>query len=266
MDEVERSGRLVGLGRLDMYVERSGSGGIPLIVIHGGYGTVDDSRSFVSHLAPHREVVTVELEGHGRTGLSGFPLRYEHFAQDLNELCTVLGFDQVDVMGYSLGGHAALRFALDAPERVRRGVLVSVTHRHDGWFPEVRRNFATMGRAQFEMFSQTPLYERWVGLTPEPERFPELMDLMGALLAEDYDWSEELERCSVPLLLVYADSDAIAPSAWLSFWHLLGGGLHEVGAFNDRRPTSQLAVIPGRTHYDVYSAPLLPEMVSRFLA
>ncbi|MGC8480569.1 MAG: alpha/beta fold hydrolase [Acidimicrobiales bacterium] len=64
MDEVERNGGFVALGRLDMYVERSGSGGVPLIVIHGGYGTVDDSRSFVNHLAPSREVITVELEGH----------------------------------------------------------------------------------------------------------------------------------------------------------------------------------------------------------
>ncbi|MGC8480568.1 MAG: alpha/beta fold hydrolase [Acidimicrobiales bacterium] len=198
-------------------------------------------------------------------GLFGSPLRYEHFAQDLIALCDELDFEEVDVMGYSLGGHAALRFAIDAPDRVRRGVLVSVTHRHDGWFPEVRRNFLTMGRGQFEAFPQSPLYQTWAALAPEPERFPELMDLMGALLARDYDWSDALSTSTVPMLVVYADADAISPSAWLSFWHLLGGGHHEVGFFSDKRPASQLAVLPGRTHYDVYYDPVLPGMVSAFL-
>ena len=66
-------------------------------------------------------------------------------------------------------------------------------------------------------------------------------------------------------LLVYADADSIRPAHIVEFFGLLGGGLRDAGWDGSNRPTNQLAILPGTTHYDVYLSPALPAAVLSFL-
>jgi pimeloyl-ACP methyl ester carboxylesterase len=68
-----------------------------------------------------------------------------------------------------------------------------------------------------------------------------------------------------PVLLVFADADGIMPGHMVEFFKLLGGGLKDAGWDGSGRPASQLAIIPGHTHYDLYMAPALPEVIIPFL-
>jgi pimeloyl-ACP methyl ester carboxylesterase len=92
------------------------------------------------------------------------------------------------------------------------------------------------------------------------------MDKTGALLRRPYDWSEEVAALPMPTLLVYGDADGVPPSHAAEFFALLGGGLRDAGWDGNQRPSSQLAILPGRTHYDVFQAPELADVVTRFLA
>jgi len=207
----------------------------------------------------------VELQGHGRTRDVDRPFRYETFGDDLGALVEQLDLGPADLLGYSLGAGATLRAAIQHPDGVRRLVVVSTTCRRDGWYPEVLAGMAQVGRALFDEMKQSPPYAAYAAVAPDVEAFPVLMDRVGELLRRPYDWTEEIRALSVPTLLVYGDADSIPPAHAAEFFALLGGGLHDAGWDGAQRPASQLAILPGRTHYDVFGAPELAGVVTAFL-
>jgi pimeloyl-ACP methyl ester carboxylesterase len=253
------------IGDLRMYWRSLGSGGTPLVVVHGGFGLVDTWGEVLDRLAERRRVVAVELQGHGRTPDIDRPFGFEAFGDDLAGLVEHLDLGPADLLGYSLGGGAALRAAIQHPHLLRRLVLVAVPCRRTGWFPEVTAGMDQVGSAGFPMMRQTPLYEAYAAVAPDVDAFPRLMDKTGDLLRRPYDWTEEVRGLAVPTLLVYGDADSVPPSHAAEFFGLLGGGLRDAGWDGAARPASSLAVLPGRTHYDVAAAPELPGVVAGFL-
>jgi pimeloyl-ACP methyl ester carboxylesterase len=91
------------------------------------------------------------------------------------------------------------------------------------------------------------------------------MDRTGALLRTPYDWTEEVRAITAPVQLVYGDADSIPPAHAAEFFALLGGGLRDAGWDGSARPASRLAVLPGRTHYDISPSPELAGVVDGFL-
>src|SRR5262245_23143464 len=107
---------------LDLYYEIHGSGE-PLIVLPGAFMTVEAMGALAPELAKTRQVIGVELQGHGHTADIDRPLHYETMAADIDAPMDHLGVAQVDLFGYSLGGGVALRLAIQHPERVRKLAL-----------------------------------------------------------------------------------------------------------------------------------------------
>jgi len=102
-------------------------------------------------------------------------------------------------------------------------------------------------------------------VAPDVDAFPALMDRTGDLLRQPFDSTEEVRALRPPTLLVYADADSIPPSHAAEFFALLGGGLRDANWDGSLRPASRLAVLPGRTHYDITGSPLLAPAVVDFL-
>jgi pimeloyl-ACP methyl ester carboxylesterase len=219
----------------------------------------------VPALAAGRRVITVDLQGHGRTADVDRPLRPEHMADDIAALIAHLGLERADVMGYSLGGVVALRTAIQHPDRVRRLVLVAVPFRRDGSHPEVLEAMDQMGPGAADMLRQSPLGELYARTAPRPEDWPVLVAKTSELLKVDYDWTAETEAMTTPTLLVFADADSVRPAHIVEFFALLGGGLRDAAWDGSRRPVSQLAILPGTTHYDIFVSPALPPAVIPFL-
>jgi pimeloyl-ACP methyl ester carboxylesterase len=252
-------------GGVEMYWRSLGQGGTPLVVVHGGFGVVEAFGDVLDRLATGRRVVAVELQGHGHTADVDRPFSWDALADDVAALVRHLDLGPADLMGYSLGGGVCLRAAIRQPEVVRRLVVVSAPCRRDGWFPDVLAGMDQVGAAGFEMMRQTPMYTGYAAVAPDPDRFPVLMDKTGALLRTRYDWSEEVRGITAPAQLVYGDADSIPPAHAAEFFALLGGGLRDAGWDGSGRPASRLAVLPGRTHYDVSSSPELAGVVDGFL-
>jgi pimeloyl-ACP methyl ester carboxylesterase len=249
---------------LSLHYEEHGSGE-PLILLHGGIGAGEMFAPIVPALSEGRRVITVDLQGHGGTADVDRPLRPEDMADDIAALLDHLGLEQIDLMGYSLGGIVALRTAIQHPERVRRLVLVSVGFRRDGSHPEVVRAMDQMSAAAAEPMRQSPLYEQYARLAPRVEDWPVLIAKISDALKIDYDWTADVDRITARTLLVFADADSIRPAHIVEFFALLGGGLRDAGWDNSAQPSNQLAILPGRTHYDVYLAPALAPTVVQFL-
>jgi pimeloyl-ACP methyl ester carboxylesterase len=249
---------------LSLHYEEHGSGE-PLVLLHGGIGAGAMFAPILPPLAEGRRVITVDLQGHGGTADVDRPLRAELMADDIAALLDHLGLEQADVMGYSLGGKVALRLAIQHPARVRRLVLVSVAFRRDGSHPEVLAAMDQMSAAAAEPMMQSPLYAQYERLAPRVEDWPVLIGKIAEALKVDFDWGADIAKITAQTLLVYADADSVRPAHITEFFGLLGGGLRDAGWDYAAQPSNQLAILPGRTHYDVYLSPALPPIVVGFL-
>jgi pimeloyl-ACP methyl ester carboxylesterase len=246
---------------VDYYYEVRGRGE-PLLLLHGGLGSIDMFGPVLPKLAEKRKVIAVDLQGHGRTELGTRPLSLIAMGDDMAALVKALGHPQVDVLGYSMGGGVAFRCAVQHPEAVRRMVLVSTGYAQDGFYPEMLPQQAAVGAAMADQMKETPMYKSYMAVAPTPADFPRLLDQMGAWMRTPYDWSGDVATLKMPVMLIYGDSDMYRPEHVVRFYQLLGGGLKDAGWMRENMSQNRLAIIPNRTHYDVF---LAPELVSAAL-
>jgi len=249
---------------LKMYYEIRGSGQ-PLVLLHGGVGAIEMFAPILPALSASHRVIAVDLQAHGRTADIDRPLRVELMADDVAAVIRHLGMARADVLGYSLGGAVALQTAIRHPRLVRKLVVVSTPFRRDGWYPEILTGMAQMGPQAAEPMKQTPMYALYARVAPRPQDWPVLLAKIGEALMQDYDWSREVAALQMPVLIVAGDADAVRTAHLVEFFALLGGGQRDAGWDGSGRPRAQLAILPGATHYDIFSRPELASTALQFL-
>lgn len=249
---------------LKLYYEIYG-GGEPLVLLHGGLGSIEMMSSLLPALARNHEVIAVDLQGHGRTADIDRPITYEGMGDDVAALLEYLGIKQADLMGYSLGAGTALQATFRHPSVVRRLVVVSTPFRHDGWYPGVRALMAQMGPASAEQMKPSQLYQTYARIAPRPQDWTRLVTKMSELINQNYDWSKDVAAIKVPTLLVFGDADSVPVSHAAEFFELLGGSKQDGGWDGSGISNSRLAILPGVTHYNMPVSPALSEVVLPFL-
>jgi len=254
----------VSVNGLKYYYQIQGVGE-PLLLLHGGLGQIEMFGPVIPILAKNRQVIGVDLHGHGRTGLGDRKINLIDIGNDLAEILTQLGYKQVDVLGYSMGGGVALRLAVQHPEKVRRLVIASAPYAKAGFYPEMLPQQEAVSSAMAEAMKETPMYKSYVAIAPKPEEFPKLLDRMGELMRANYDWSEDVKKLQMPVMLIYGDSDMIRLDHVVSFYNLLGGGLKDAGWNREYMSKNRLAILPGLTHYELFLSPRLATTALPFL-
>lgn len=113
---------------LRLHVVISGNGPA-LVLLHGFTGSSDTWNFLRPSLDSHYRVVALDLPGHGRSSSPESASRYSHerFADDLAGVLDSLDVERAAVLGYSMGGRAALRFAVAHPERTSALILESTS-------------------------------------------------------------------------------------------------------------------------------------------
>src|SRR6266566_9856701 len=248
---------------LDLYYEIRGSGE-PLVLLPGGFMTIEAMGELVPQLAAARRVIGVELQGHGHTADIERPLRFEFMADDIAALIKHLGLEQADIFGFSLGGGVALQTAIRHPEVVRKLVVVSAPSKRDGWYPEVLVGMASMNAEAAEAMVGSPMHQAYVSVAPKPEDWSALVARLGQLLRQDYDWSTAVASIKAPTLIVVGDADSVRPAHAVELFGLLGGG--KVDGELGNREIAQFAVLPGTTEFSLLSrTDLLLPIITPFL-
>lgn len=250
---------------LELYYEIHGSGE-PLVFLHGGLMTIAMVEPLITELAQTRQVVAVELEGHGHTALLDRPLTYEQMADDIAALIEQLSLAPTDVFGFSLGGGVAWQIAIRHPELVRKLVVASAPIQDDGWAPEILGAMASLNAEAAAAMTQTPLYAAYASVAPKPDDWPTLVTEVGQLSSgaqESYDWTENVAAIEAPILYIVGDADSVTPEHRDEIFELLGGAV--VGDM-EPLPTAQLAVLPGTAHSALLMrTDLLVPIISAFL-
>jgi pimeloyl-ACP methyl ester carboxylesterase len=249
---------------IQLYHEIYGEGE-PLVLLHGGLMTIVDMLTLLVPLAEAHKVIAVELQGHGRTADTDRPLSFETMGDDIAALLNHLNISQADIIGLSLGAAVALRTAIQHPEKVRRLVVISSPCAKSGWYPEAQKGMGQVSAGMAPNMMQTStgkFSKQW----PEPQRFPQFLDKIGKMLGASYDWSAEVKKLPMPVLLAFADNDSVSQKHIAEFFALLGGGVKEPGWLNTQLSKARLAIVPGYSHYNFVSAPELAPIIDKYLA
>jgi pimeloyl-ACP methyl ester carboxylesterase len=257
-------GKFANVNGLRLYYETYGAGR-PLILLHGGFGVIGMFEQNLPALAENRQVIAVELQGHGHTADIDRPLSFEQMADDVAALIEHLGIQDADLLGYSLGGGVALQTAIRHPDLVGRLVLVSAPCKSDGWYPEVLAGMRSMTAEVGKTWVGSPMHQAYASVAPRPDDWPVLVGKMGQLLSHDYDWSEAVSALKSPVMLVIGDADSVRPAHAVEFFQLLGGGQRDANWDRSGMSNSRLAILPATTHYYIFSSPLLAAAVIPFL-
>ena len=247
---------------LQMYYEIHGSGGTPLLLLHGGLFDIDlQFGELIPGLAATRQVIAADFQGHGRTNDIDRPLRSADLASDVMGLLQHLDIPEVDVFGFSVGGATALHLAIEHPEVVRRLIVSSASFHPDGDRPE---NSEAVGELTVDLIAGTPMEQAYLSKSPHPDRLQGLLDKLGTFDEGFPGWSDaDVEGIAAPTLITVGDCDAVTLSHAVRFLQLRGGDVN--GDFAGV-PSSQLAVFPGTTHFfGLARTALVLDVVTQFL-
>ncbi len=134
----------VSVGPVQLFVEVLGQGLVPtggdarqgatVIGLHGGPG-VDGTRlrHWLAPLADAGQLVVPDLRGHGRSD-RGDPADWNliTWADDVHDMCSVLGLDRPVLLGMSFGGFVAQYYAASYPDDICGLILISTAARYPG--------------------------------------------------------------------------------------------------------------------------------------
>jgi pimeloyl-ACP methyl ester carboxylesterase len=222
---------------LQLYYETHGEGP-PLVLLHGGLMTIDlNFGSLLEPLAANRQVIAVELQGHGHTADTDRAMTIEALAADVVGLLDHLGLTEVDLFGFSLGGLVAYAIALDSPDRVRKLIVASAdAHRPPGRESAPLDDDRMPTPADFQA-----MRDSYDAVAPDPAHFDEFAARTSTMVHEFAGWTDELRSLQAPTMLIFGDRDFSPLADVLEMFELL--------------PDAQLAVLPGTTHMGVSQRP-----------
>jgi pimeloyl-ACP methyl ester carboxylesterase len=260
------AGQYADVNGVHLYYRTIGSGR-PLILLHGGLFSSEMFGPTLPAMAANHQVIAVDLQAHGRTADIDRPIDIRLMADDIAGLIDHLGLDKPDVVGYSLGGGVAFFTAVKYPDKVGKLVIAGTHIRRDAIPAEMLAQQGQLNASAAEFMKDTPMYQHYQAVAPRPDDFGRLLDKVGASMANDFDFSEELRGLKVPTLIVAADADMAPPSHYVEMFKLLDGGLRDGGWDGAGRPKGghALAILPGLTHYNLGTSPLFVAVTLDFL-
>ena len=219
-----------------IYYETYGSGGTPLVLLHGGlYGYIEEFGELIGELSKHRRVIAIATRGHGRSELGTKPFSYALFVDDAFSVIRHETDEKVDVLGFSDGAVTAYTLAAAHPDLIRQLVAIGGPRKLADWTPKAQAEFKSAKPGDVERDSPQFVADR-KKLMPQPERWVEFVERLNTMWSGPvYVTDEQIRSIKVPTLIVAGDHDPYNQIAkFVELFQLL--------------PNGELAVIPGCGH------------------
>ena len=228
-------GEYASVGDLKMYYEIHGTGR-PLVLLHGAFM----SATVYPALAESRQVIAVDLQGHGRTADIDRPFTFEQMADDVAALLKQLKIEQTDVFGYSLGGKVGLALAIRHPELVRRLAIYGATYKsfEESIPPDVLEFFK---KATPETFAPKDLKEPYEKMSSAPNWKGLAAKILESMKGFKGFSPEQMKAIKAEVFIGAGDHDDVS--------------LEHIVEMHKLIPKSQLAVFPNTEHVVMMTNP-----------
>ncbi len=237
-------GQYASVNGLKMYYEIHGTGK-PLVLLHGAFGVA----TVFPTLAKDRQVIAVELQGHGHTADIDRPLTFNQMADDTAALLEHLKIEQADFFGYSMGGNVALAVAIRHPKLVRKLVVNGSNSGkiEDAYDPQSFQQFQSMP-ANFAPGILKAPYDK---VAPDPKQWPALVAKIKKMGLEFPGFArEDMQAIKAQVMITIGDRDVVRVEHAVEMFRLI--------------PNAQLAVFPGGDHFLIWQSPdkMLPAIAA----
>jgi pimeloyl-ACP methyl ester carboxylesterase len=231
-----------------VYYETLGVGE-PLLLFHGGLGTVEDFASQTPEVAKHFRVVAFERPGHGHTADTAEPFSFDTMSSYAVDFIEALKLGPANLMGWSDGAITALLVAISRRDLVKRLVCVSGLFDADSQSSEDLNWIRSLTLESFRRI-MPGLVRRYDEISPDgPAHFPVVLEKTKRLwLNEPNIRREELAKISAQTMVMVGDRDSIPIE-------------HTLELFRSIRE-AQLCIVPGTTHFLLSEK---PDMINRII-
>ena len=125
----------------------------------------------IGPLSRKRQVIAIDLEGHGHTALRETPMSHERNGDDVAAVLDHLKIAKADVAGYSHGGDAAIRMAIQHPDMVRNLIVISTAASATAGTPKASRGMEAVNGRPRRRCSRRRSCQRYDAIAPHPEQF-----------------------------------------------------------------------------------------------
>jgi pimeloyl-ACP methyl ester carboxylesterase len=230
-------GQYACIGDLQLYYEIYGNGS-PLLLIHGGLGSIDEFENNIQDLSQKFKVICVDSRGYGRSNNPVDSLSYEQMADDMLDLLDYLKIDSSNIAGFSDGGVIGLYIASKSPGRVIKVFAAGANYLVEGLdskiFAENMMSPENVKQNQFWISFR----EKYKLLNPNPSNFDSHIQLVRKMwLRDPYIPYADFLKISKPVLLIYGDKDSIRLEHGLQMYRLLNPKI------------TQLCILPNSSHF-----------------
>ncbi|WP_345520580.1 alpha/beta hydrolase [Nocardioides conyzicola] len=219
--------------------------GEPLMLLHGGYCSIEHLRPLGDALADTYRVHAPERVGHGRTADRDGPFSYAAGLEETVAYLDAVGLASAHVVGFSDGAILGLLLALEHPGRVRSLVSISGNVDTDAFVSDEEAAHTMTAEASAQ------LDREYADLSPDGPEHGEVVvaKLTQMWLTEPRITPEVLATITAPTLVMAGDHDMVRPDHTL----LIAQSI----------PGAQLAIVPGAGHLVAHDRPTLVGLTVR---
>jgi 4,5:9,10-diseco-3-hydroxy-5,9,17-trioxoandrosta-1(10),2-diene-4-oate hydrolase len=209
-----------------------------VVLIHGISGSVDDWIQNIGILARYHRVYAMDLIGFGRCDMGGPDISLKSMTDFVRRFMETQSIQTADIVGHSLGGRLAIRFAAEFPEMTKHLVLAASSGLGTGVplslrltsIPHIGELLWRPSRRAIELGLKGIVYDQAVITTEMVDASYQCAVRPGsgssflAVLRTGVDWHgqrksfvrltrEDLSRISVPTLVIWGRQDHVLPPA-----------------------------------------------------
>jgi pimeloyl-ACP methyl ester carboxylesterase len=226
----------------NIYFEIHGDGE-PLLLLHGGFTSIDSFYRQIPLLAKHYRVIAVDSRGHGRSNDTTEPFNYADMSHKMSTLLAKLGIQKTRIVGWSDGGVIGLDLAMRNPELVGKLVTFGSHFHHKGLIPDQMSDLDNPEDSELLDLARIS----YQAISPHPEKWPEFIKKTLTMWRTQPTYTiEQLGKITAATLIMVGDDDMIKPS--------------HSETLAEAIDNATLAVIPDSTHF----APIEnPEAINR---
>ena len=240
--------------------EESGTGGPPMLFVHGWCCDRSHFDAQVAHFSPAHRCIAVDLRGHGESDKPEGEYSIAGFADDLAWLCRAIGVRKPVIVGHSMGGAIALSIAARHPELPAAIVMLdgavcppaallalveplAAAFRSPGYAEPLRGIFE-------QMFAPTDDAARRARIVAKAVETPQHVAAAEWSAIWSNDWAADVAACKAPAMYIGSH----APVA-------------DMAALRAAMPSAVLAQTAGAGHFHQIEVPeQVNAMIERFLA